>query len=250
MDSTTDYCIFVKDLEMRYEDHIVMEHLTFKIPQQKIFVVMGKSGCGKSTLLKHLVGLNQPSKGEIFYKNESFTQAAVTTKAQILRRVGVLYQNGALWSGLTLLENITLPLEFYTSLSKTQMEDLASMKLSLVGLKGHESFYPHQLSGGMRKRAGLARALALDPEILFFDEPSAGLDPVTARHLEDLIVQIRDGLRTSIVLITHDLSTIFRIADEAIFLDTHSKTLLAQGSPLELLNGPVHPRVKEFLSPL
>jgi phospholipid/cholesterol/gamma-HCH transport system ATP-binding protein len=249
---TTDLskALVVRDLQMNYDRTIIMENLTFEVSRESIFVIMGKSGCGKSTLLKYLIGLKKPEKGSIYYGKDDFAHASLEVQSKLLRRFGVLYQNGALWSTLTLAENVSLPLELYTSLSKNDIYELASLKLGLVGLAGFENYYPYELSGGMRKRAGLARALALDPEILFFDEPSAGLDPVTARKLDDLILQIRNSLGTTIIVITHDLSSIFKIADDCIFLDSTSKCIVAHGNPHSLLNRSAHPSVREFLEPL
>ncbi|MFA5276105.1 MAG: ATP-binding cassette domain-containing protein, partial [Candidatus Omnitrophota bacterium] len=181
--------IEARNLDLGYDDYIVMRELNFSVRKNEIFVVMGASGCGKSTLLKALIGLNEPLKGEVLYDGKSFWAAPEAEQQVIMRRFGVLYQGGALWSSLTLEENVALPLQIYSNLSAAQIREVVALKLSLVGLSGYEDFYPAQISGGMRKRAGLARAIALDPDIIFFDEPSSGLDPVNARMLDDLIIQ-------------------------------------------------------------
>ncbi|MCJ7686790.1 MAG: ATP-binding cassette domain-containing protein, partial [Desulfobacteraceae bacterium] len=186
--------ISVIDLTMAYGDFVVMRDLNFTINHGDIFIIMGGSGCGKSTLLKHMIGLKSPAKGDILYGDFDFWKAEPTERQQMMRSVGILYQSGALWSSMTLAENVALPLQQYTKLSKNRIRDQVSLKLALVGLSGFEDFYPSEISGGMRKRAGLARAMALDPEFLFFDEPSAGLDPVSAKRLDDLILQLRDSL--------------------------------------------------------
>src|SRR5213075_870756 len=204
--------------------------LNFTVRRGDIFTIMGGSGCGKSTLLRHLIGLLEPAKGEIFYGNFNFTQAGPDERERMLRRFGILYQKGALWSSMTLAENIGLPLGEFTDLNPAEIRRVASLKMALVGLAGFEDFYPSEISGGMRKRAALARAMALDPEILFFDEPSAGLDPISSRNLDRLILELRDGLGATVVVVTHELASIFMIADDSIFLDADTKTLRAQGN--------------------
>jgi phospholipid/cholesterol/gamma-HCH transport system ATP-binding protein len=227
--------IIVRDLTMAYGSFVLMRDLTFTVNRGDVFIIMGGSGCGKSTLLKHMIGLNQPAKGEIWYENENFTAAEPDKREQMLRRFGVLYQSGALWSSMTLAENIGLPLGEFTDLSPKEIREVASLKLALVGLKGFEDFYPSQISGGMQKRAGLARAMALDPEVLFFDEPSAGLDPISSHLLDDLILELRDSLGATIAVVTHELASIFAIGNNSIFLDTETRTMIAQGDPKELL---------------
>jgi phospholipid/cholesterol/gamma-HCH transport system ATP-binding protein len=209
---------------------------------------MGGSGCGKSTLLKSLVDLLEPVRGEVFYGGVSFWQTDPFKQDTIMRRFGILYQSGALWSSMTLAENVALPLEQYTNLTPDQIREVVSLKLSLVGLAGFEEFYPSQISGGMRKRAGLARAIALDPDILFFDEPSAGLDPISARRLDELIVELRDSLGTTVVVVTHELASIFAIGTNGIFLDADAKTMIASGNPKELLQESRDNRVIQFLT--
>jgi phospholipid/cholesterol/gamma-HCH transport system ATP-binding protein len=242
--------ITVRDLEMSYGKFVVMRDLNFDVQRARVMVIMGGSGCGKSTLLKYLIGLKdpRPNKGEICYFGEPFTADDEEKRVETLRRFGVLYQAGALWSTMTLAENVALPLEEYTKLSPAEIREVCSLKLALVGLKGFEDFYPSEISGGMRKRAGLARAMALDPEILFFDEPSAGLDPLSSRHLDDLILRLRDSLGTTVVVVTHELASIFAIADDSIFLDTETKTIIARGNPHDLLKpGASDPKVQRFL---
>jgi len=233
---------------MAYGSFVLMRDLTFTVRRGEIFAVMGGSGSGKSTLLRHLIGLNEPATGEIFYGSQNFTRADPDARERLLRTFGVMYQSGALFSSMTLMQNIALPLGEYTDLSPAEIEHVAALKLALVGLKGFEGFYPSQISGGMQKRAGLARAMALDPEVLFFDEPSAGLDPISSRRLDELILELRDSLGATIVVVTHELPSIFKIADASVFLDAESRTMIATGSPRELLAHSTDPRVREFLT--
>jgi phospholipid/cholesterol/gamma-HCH transport system ATP-binding protein len=238
--------IEVRNLEMGYGSFILMRDISFQVHKGQVLVIMGGSGCGKSTLLKYLIGLKEVAKGDVIYNGQSFSKASDEEREKIQRTFGVLYQAGALWSDRTLAENVALPLEQYTKLGSADIRDIASLKLSLVGLKGFEDFYPSEISGGMRKRAGLARAMALDPAYLFFDEPSAGLDPISSRRLDELILRLRDSLHTTIVVVTHELPSIFTIADTSIFLDAESKRMIAQGNPHELLES-APPKVREFL---
>jgi len=240
--------ITVSDLTMAYGDFVIQRGLNFSINHNDIFIIMGPSGCGKSTLLRHLIGLKNPAQGQVFYGDMDFWAADPDTRSMIMRRCGILYQSGALWSSMTLAENVALPLEEYTELAARDIKEVVSLKLSLVGLAGYEEFYPSEISGGMRKRAGLARAMALDPDILFFDEPSAGLDPVSARRLDDLILELRDSLGTTVVVVTHELASIFAIGNNSVFLDTESRTMIAQGDPHQLLSGTDKPQVREFLT--
>jgi len=209
---------------------------------------MGGSGCGKSTLLRHVIGLKAPAKGDVFYSGQSFWTAEPEERERLMRRFGILYQKGALWSSLTLAENVALSLQQYTDLSPSQIRELTSLKLALVGLAGFEDYYPSEISGGMQKRAGLARAMALDPEILFFDEPSAGLDPVSSRLLDDLILELRDSLGATVVVVTHELASIFAIGTNSVFLDPESKTMIAEGDPKVLLAESHDPKVRQFLT--
>jgi len=242
--------ITVSGLTMAYGESVVMRDLDFTVNERDIFIIMGGSGSGKSTLLRHLVGLQEPARGTIFYQGTSagFWEMPPPERERLLRRFGLLYQGGALWSSMTLAENVALPLQEYAAASAEEISALASLKLALVGLSGFEDYYPSEISGGMTKRAGLARAMALDPDILFFDEPSAGLDPVSARRLDDLILDLRDSLRATIVVVTHELSSIFAIGNNSVFLDGESKTMIASGNPRQLLADSKDPRVLAFLT--
>src|SRR5438874_8851269 len=233
---------------MAYGSVVIQRDLTFTVQRGDIFIIMGGSGSGKSTLLRHLIGLQAPAQGEIFYDGQSFWQAEPAERERLMRRFGVLYQSGALWSSMTLAENIALPLEQYTDLSPSQIRELVSLKLALVGLAGFEDYYPSELSGGMQKRAGLARAMALDPDILFFDEPSAGLDPISSKLLDDLILELRDSLGSTVVVVTHELASIFTIGNNSVFLDPETRTMIAGGDPKELLAHSQHPTVRRFLT--
>jgi len=240
--------IEIRDLTMAFGSFVVMRDISTTIRQAEIFIIMGGSGCGKSTLLRHMIGLKAPAKGDIFYDGESFWRMSDNARQQKLRTFGVLFQSGALWSSMTLEENVGLPLGEYTDLSPAEIRDIARLKLALVGLKGFEEFYPAEISGGMCKRAGLARAMALDPDVLFFDEPSAGLDPISSRNLDELILQLRDSLGATFVVVTHELQSIFAIGDNSVFLDTNTRTMRAQGNPRELLKNSTDPYVREFLT--
>lgn len=239
--------ISVNGLTMAFGSYVVQRDVTFTVRRGEIFVVMGGSGCGKSTLLRSMIGLLRPAAGEICYDGHAFWMAEEERRANIQRRFGVLFQSGALWSSLTLGENVGLPLSQYATLAPDELAAIVSLKLSLVGLRGFEGFYPSEISGGMKKRAGLARAVALDPDILFFDEPSAGLDPISSKRLDDLILQLRDALGATIVVITHELASIFAIADDSIFLDGETRTAIARGNPRQLLHESDSPKVREFL---
>ncbi|WP_442900361.1 ABC transporter ATP-binding protein [Geoalkalibacter sp.] len=233
---------------MAYGDLIIQQDLCFEIRRGAIFIIMGGSGCGKSTLLRHLVGLQKPAAGRVYHGERCFWELDDVQRERLMRGFGILYQSGALWSSLTLAENVALPLREYTRLGSGEIAELVEFKLALVGLAGFGGYYPAQISGGMRKRAGLARALALDPEILFFDEPSAGLDPVSAARLDELILELRDSLGATVVVVTHELASIFAIGDDSIFLDAESKTLIARGDPKILRDQCPEPQVREFLS--
>ncbi|PYM64309.1 MAG: polyamine ABC transporter ATP-binding protein [Candidatus Rokuibacteriota bacterium] len=232
---------------MAYGDLVLQRNLSFTVRPAEIFVVMGGSGSGKSTLLRHLVGLKAPARGDVLYDGQSLWTADPTEREAMMRRVGVVYQRNALWSSLTLAENVALLLEEFTDLGEGEIRDAAALKLALVGLAGFEDYYPSEVSGGMEKRAALARALALDPEILFLDEPSTGLDPISARLLDDLILDLRDGLGTTVVVVTHDLASIQAIGDNSVFLDPETKTMMAHGDPKALLADPPNARVRAFL---
>ena len=238
----------IHDLTMAYGSFVIQHDLTFTIQRGDIFIIMGSSGCGKSTLLKHLIGLKAPATGGVVFDGKSLWQAAPHERERMMRRFGILYQKGALWTSLTLAENVSLPLEQYTELNRSQIRELASLKLALVGLAGFEDYYPSEISGGMQKRAGLARAMALDPEMLFFDEPSAGLDPISSKLLDDLILELRDSLGATVVVVTHELASIFAIGTNSVFLDPESKTMIAQGDPKVLLAECPDPKVHQFLT--
>ena len=239
--------IRIDNLTMAYGDFVIQRDLTFDIYKGEIFIVMGGSGCGKSTLMRHLVGLKSPANGSVYYGDENFWKAEPERRAVMMRGFGVMYQSGALWSSLTLAENVGLPLQEYTDLDAAQTREIASLKLALVGLGGFEDFYPSEISGGMQKRAGLARAMALDPDILFFDEPSAGLDPISAKRLDDLILDLRDSLGATIVIVTHELASIFDVGDNSVFLDPETRTMIAQGNPKTLRDESPDPKVRTFL---
>jgi len=244
----SDIKIEIRDLTMAYGSFVLMRDINAQIKRGEIFVIMGGSGSGKSTLLRHMIGLKQPSQGEIFYDGVSFWESSEEERQERLRSFGVLFQSGALWSSMTLAENIALPLGEYTELSAPEITDIARLKLALVGLKGFEDYYPAEISGGMCKRAGLARALALDPDVLFFDEPSAGLDPISSRNLDELILQLRDSLGATFVVVSHELASIFAIADNSVFLDPMTRTMRAGGNPRQLLKTSTDPAVREFLT--
>lgn len=235
------------DVAAGYDGRAIIEHVSFQVARGEIFFIIGGSGCGKSTLLRHLIGLNPLLAGEVRFFGESFTSADARRRRTFLKSFGVLYQSSALWSSLTLRENVALPLEEYTDLSRADRNALAALKLAQVGLSGYEEYYPAEISGGMKKRAGLARALALDPAIVFFDEPSAGLDPITSRQLDELILHIRSAFGTTCVVVSHELESIFAIADRVVMLDKQARTIIAQGPPAQLAEGSNDPRVREFL---
>ncbi len=240
--------IDVRNLEISYGSFVLMRDLNFRIRRGDIFIIMGGRGCGKSTLMKQMVGLKRPAGGQVLYGETSFWDAGPAVQEQLKRRFGILFQSGALWSSMTLAENIALPLEQYTDLSPASIRELASFKLALVGLGGFEDFYPAELSGGMKKRAGLARAMALDPDLLFFDEPSAGLDPISARLLDDLIIELSESLGTTVIVVTHDLASIFAIGTHSVFLDPEAKTMTASGDPKRILAESEDPKVVSFLT--
>jgi phospholipid/cholesterol/gamma-HCH transport system ATP-binding protein len=237
----------VRDLTVGYDGRIVQSGLSFDIPRGCMFVIMGPSGCGKSTVLRSLVGLLEPLAGRVCFAGEDFWAADPGRRDRIRRRFGVMYQGGALWSSMTVSENVALPLEEHTELGAEMIRGLAELKLQLVGLTGFESFYPSEISGGMSKRVGVARALALDPDVVFLDEPSAGLDPLSSRRLDETLLALRDGLGCTMVIVTHELDSIFSIADEAILLDPQSKSMIARGNPHELLSNSDDERVRRFL---
>ena len=240
--------IEARQLTLKYGANLIQSNLNFTINRGDVLVIMGGSGCGKSTLLKHMIGLYQPASGDILFEGNSYFSASAKEQRAMRKHWGVTYQGGALFSDKTLAENVALPLQQYTELKGKELAELVSYKLALVGLAGYEAFYPSEISGGMCKRAGLARAIALDPDILFFDEPSAGLDPLSARRLDDLILQLRDSTGATVVIVTHELASIFAIGNNGIYLDNVSKTQLATGAPKAMLDHSEHAIVREFLS--
>lgn len=240
--------IEVKDLTMGYGSFVLQQNADFTVNKGDIFIIMGGSGCGKSSMLRVLTGLLLPLKGEVIIDGTNIAKASSAQLDNIRKKSGILYQSGALFSSMTLSENIALPLQQYSSYSAAEIKELASLKLSLVGLAGFDDFYPSEISGGMKKRAGLARALALDPEIVYFDEPSAGLDPISSRNLDDLIIEINRSLGTTIVVVTHELASIFAIGTNSIFLDPKTKSILAKGNPHDILKNPPNREVLEFLT--
>ena len=243
----TDPYIIVRDLTMAYGEYVIMRDLNFTVERGDIFIIMGGSGCGKSTLMKIMVGLKEPARGQVFYGDLNFWESVPDDRKHIAQNIGILYQSGALWSSMTLAENVGLPIEEYTDLSPDEIRELVSFKLSMVGLAGYEDFYPAEISGGMRKRAGIARAIALDPDILFFDEPSAGLDPVSAKRLDDLILELRNSLGATVVVVTHELASILAIGNNSVFLDSETRTMTAAGNPKMLLENSQDPKIINFL---
>lgn len=239
--------IEVRDLTMAYGEFVVQRDLNFVVSKGDIFVIMGGSGCGKTTVMRALIGLQRPAKGAVLYGGEDFWGVEPQEQERLKRRLGIMFQGGALWSSMTLGENIALPLKEYTALSSRQLAEVVSFKLALVGLAGFEELYPSELSGGMKKRAGLARAMALDPDILVIDEPSSGLDPPTARRLDDLILELRDSLETTIVVISHDLASILAVGSNSIFLDAETHTMINTGKPKEAVASG-DPKVRHFLT--
>lgn len=235
-----DAILVADNLNAGYGSLVIQHSLNFSIKKGEVFVIMGGSGCGKSTLLRHLIGLQAPLAGRVLFKGEDFWLRDADERANLQQHFGVLYQNGALWGGMTLRDNICLPLSTWRpELNKADLDELAAIKLALVGLSGCDELYPSELSGGMRKRAALARALALDPEVLFFDEPSAGLDPLSSLALDELILQLRDSLGATIILVTHELPSIYAVADTCLFLDNQTHTQIALGPVAQLLeSGP------------
>lgn len=240
--------IRVENLTMAYGERVIQRDLSFDIARGDVFVIMGGSGCGKSTLLRHMIGLLEPAAGDIRYNGQSFVNAVSAERDRMRRSWGITYQSGGLFSAMTLAENVALPLEQYTQLPAHEVAEMVEYKLSLVGLAGFGSYYPSELSGGMQKRAGLARAIALDPEVLFFDEPSAGLDPISASLLDELIVQMSDVLGATVVIVTHELASIFAIGTNSVFLDAESRTMLDTGNPNTLRDSSAHAKVRAFLT--
>jgi len=242
-----DNSIEIRDVDMAFGSFVVQRNLNIKIGAGEIFVIMGDSGCGKSTLLRHMIGLIRPARGDIFYGGVGFWGLEEEEQLATTRNFGILFQSGALWSSMTIAENVALPLQQYTKLTPAEVAEIVTLKLALVGLRGFEDYYPSEISGGMCKRAGLARAISLNPSILFFDEPSAGLDPLSARRLDELILELRASMGCTIVVVTHELASIFTIADSSVFLDADTRTMLDMGPPKTLLTQSKSDKVREFL---
>jgi phospholipid/cholesterol/gamma-HCH transport system ATP-binding protein len=240
--------IEVDGLTARFGDNTILEGVSFQVHRGEILVILGGSGCGKSTLLKHLIGLYQPAAGKVILNGIDMRTDDAEELRQVKMRMGVLFQSGALFGSMTLAENVGLPIQEYTDLSPGEIDLIVRMKLALVNLAGYENHLPEELSGGMKKRAGLARAMALDPSVLFFDEPSAGLDPISAAELDILIKGINTGLGTTMVVVTHELESIFSIAHRVIMLDKSAKGIIAQGDPRELKDHSPDPRVADFFN--
>lgn len=245
---TKQVAIDVKNLTVGYGDYVLLHDANYQVNRGDIFIIMGGSGCGKSSMLRVLTGLLPPKKGEVIIGGVNMATAPQSEIQRIREKSGILYQSGALFSSMTLAENIALPLQQYSDYSPATIRELARLKLALVGLKGFDDFYPSEISGGMKKRAGLARALALDPDIVYFDEPSAGLDPISSHNLDELIIELNRSLGTTIVVVTHELASIFAIGNNSIFLDANTKTILAKGNPKELLKNPPNEEVYQFLT--
>jgi len=239
--------IRVEGVTMAYGDFVVQRDLDFTVEQGDVFIIMGGSGCGKSTVMRALTGMQRPAAGTVWFEGEQLWELDDDARQSLLRRSGVVFQSGGLWSSMTLAENIELSLREYTDLSRREMRDVARLKLAWVGLAGFEEFYPSEISGGMQRRAGVARALALDPDVLFFDEPSAGLDPISSRRLDELILELRDSLGATVVVVTHELASIFTIASNCVFLDPVSRTQLATGDPKWLRDHSDNDDVRAFL---
>jgi phospholipid/cholesterol/gamma-HCH transport system ATP-binding protein len=237
----------VHGLAFGYGAERLQHDVSFDVKRGSIFAIMGASGSGKSTLLKVLIGLLRPSAGQIVFAGVNYCSLGDARRAEIGRHFGVLFQGGALWSSLTAAENVALPLEMFTQLDKRSIDALVQLKLSLVGLDTGRARMPSDLSGGMRQRVGLARALALDPAILFLDEPSTGLDPMSARHFDDLVKELRDGLGVTVIMVSHELPSLFGICDDGVFLDAESQTAIAHGAPQTLRDECAHPTVHAFM---
>lgn len=246
--SGRDAQITVHELTLQYGQRVIQSGLEFTVDRGDRFIIMGDSGCGKSTLLKHLIGLYRPAAGQILFGDRDLWALSEADRQSLSRHFGVLYQSGALFSSMTLAQNIALPISQYTDLPERDVQELVELKLALVGLAGFGAYYPSEISGGMKKRAGLARAMALDPDILFLDEPSAGLDPLSSRLLDELIVELNESLGTTFLIVTHELASIFAIGSRGVFLDSQTRTQLALGRPQDLLDRCPHEKVRRFLN--
>ncbi len=242
----TSPIIQVEGLEARYGEDTILTGVTFEVFPGEILTVLGGSGCGKSTLMRHMIGLDRPHAGRVTIAGVDIVHCSESTYQRVLRRIGVLFQASALFGGMTVAENVALTVETYTPLPPTAVANLVQMKLCMVGLDGFAHYLPSELSGGMKKRAGLARALALNPDIVFLDEPSSGLDPVTAAEIDELLLHINRNLGTTLVIVTHELESIFRIAQRAIMLDKDAKGIIAVGDPRDLRDHSTDPKVERF----
>lgn len=247
-DNEAKSVISVRNLTMAYGARVIQQDVSFDVQQGDIFVIMGGSGCGKSSLLKHLLGLLEPASGEISYGSTNFTLASDRERQLLRRKWGITYQSGGLISAMTLAENVALPLDQSGEFSASEIRDLIAFNLALVGLDGYQDYLPAEISGGMRKRAALARAIALDPDILFFDEPSAGLDPISSRRLDDLILQLKETTNATVVMVTHELPSIFEIANNAIYLDADSQRMIESGNPRWMQEHSEQAVVRQFLN--
>lgn len=240
----------VDNLVGGYGEEVILDRITFNVYEGEIFVILGGTGCGKSTLMKHIIGLIRPFSGRVSIDGDDVFNPDDAVYQRILRKIGVLYQSSALLGSMTLAENVALPIREYSDLPKESVDRIVRMKLKLVNLNGYENYLPSELSGGMRKRAGLARAMALNPKILFFDEPSAGLDPVTSAGLDNLIIHINRIQGTTMVIVTHELRSIFSVAQRVIMLDKQTRGIIAEGDPRDLRDNSTNRLVKDFFNPV